>query len=412
VDSETAAAFSLLSAQAVRERAQCMLTIGLDGKLPNFRVDLGRLDAAVDLVIDTTRQTYPTLAVVPLHSRWRHFIVGREDRWALIDKSTNWRDSSARARSAFDLAIVSVLLDAGAGPQWRYRSSATLESIGRSEGLALASLDMFCRGTFSSDPGNRLQADAQGLLQLSEGVLANGFQVSTSNPLVGVGGRTDLLRRLGAVVAAKPEIFGREDKARPGGLFDHLVALVNSRATPAVKIHSELLHLLGPVWPSRLTLGGVPLGDSWRHPSLHTSDATSEVVPLHKLSQWLAFSLIEPLQLAGISVTDIDGLTGLAEYRNGGLFIDTGVLALREPADAMHEHDVAAALVVEWRALTVALLDRLADAMRRRLGMDQESLPLGKVLQGGTWAAGRIIAHNRRPDGASPIKVASDGTVF
>ena len=411
MDSETAAAFSLLNAQAVRDRAQRMLTIGLDGKLPNFRVDLGRLDAAVDLVIDTTRQTYPTLAV-PLHSRWRHFVVAGEDRWALIDKSTNWRDPSARARAAFDLAIVSVLLDAGAGPQWRYRTSATLESIGRSEGLALASLDMFRRGTFSSVPGDRLQADAQGLLQLSEDVLANGFQVSSSNPLVGIGGRTDLLRRLGKVVAARPEIFGREDKARPGGLFDHFVALVKSRAIPAARILSELLHHLRPVWPSPLTLGGVPLGDSWRHRSLRTADATSEIVPLHKLSQWLAYSLIEPLQWAGMSVTDVDGLTGLAEYRNGGLFIDTGVLTFRDPANAMHEHDVASALVVEWRALTVALLDRLADAMRRRLGMDQESLPLGKVLQGGTWAAGRTIARKLRPDGASPIKVASDGTVF
>jgi uncharacterized protein DUF1688 len=411
VDSETAAAFSLLNAQAVRDRAQRMLAIGLDGKLPNFRVDLGRLDAAVDLVIDTTRQTYPTLAV-PLHSRWRHFVVAGEDRWALIDKSTNWRDPSARARAAFDLAIVSVLLDAGAGPQWRYRTSATMESVGRSEGLALASLDMFCRGTFSSDPGNRLQADPQGLMQLSDDVLANGFQVSSSNPLVGIGGRADLLHRLGAVVAARPEIFGREDKARPGGLFDHFAAPLENRAIPAAKILSELLHHLGPVWPSRLTLGGVPLGDSWRHPSLRTADATSEIVPLHKLSQWLTYSLIEPLQWAGISVTEVDGLTGLAEYRNGGLFIDTGVLAFRDPADAMREHDVAGALVVEWRTLTVALLDKLADAMRRRLGMDQESLPLGKVLQGGTWAAGRIIAHKLRSNGAPPIKVASDGTVF
>jgi hypothetical protein len=411
VDSETAAAFSLLNAQAVRDRAQRMLAIGLNGKLPHFRVDLSRLDAAVDLVIDATRQSYPTLAV-PLHSRWRHFVVAGEDRWALIDKATNWRDPSARARAAFDLAIVSVLLDAGAGPQWRYSTSATLESIGRSEGLALASIDMFCRGTFSSDPGNRLQADAQGLMQLSDDVLANGFQVSSSNPLVGIGGRTDLLRRLGAVVAAGPEIFGREDKARPGGLFDHFAALLESRAIPAAKILSELLHHLGPVWPSRLTLGGVPLGDSWRHPSLRTADATSEIVPLHKLSQWLTYSLIEPLQWAGISVTNIDGLTGLAEYRNGGLFIDTGVLAFCDPTDAMREHDVAAALVVEWRALTVALLDKLADAMRRRLGMDQESLPLGKVLQGGTWAAGRIIAHKLRSNGAPPIKVASDGTVF
>ena len=135
-------------------------------------------------------------------------------------------------------------------------------------------------------------------------------------------------------------------------------------------------------------------------------------MPLHKLSQWLAYSLIEPLQRAGFTVTDIDGLTGLAEYRNGGLFVDTGVLALRDPADAAREHDVASALVVEWRALTVALLDRLAAACAAGLNMDDTSLPLAKVLEGGTWAAGRVIARKLRADGAPPIKVISDGTVF
>ncbi len=111
-------------------------------------------------------------------------------------------------------------------------------------------------------------------------------------------------------------------------------------------------------------------------------------------------------------MTDIDGLTGLAEYRNGGLFVDTGVLALRDPAEAMREHDVASPLVVEWRALTVALLDRLAQALRRRLDMDATTLPLAKVLEGGTWAAGRQIARDKRADGSPPIKVISDGTVF
>jgi hypothetical protein len=411
VKSDTAAAFSLLSARAVRERAHRMLAIGLEDKLPHFRVDLRRLDEAVDLVVDTTRQNYPSL-VVPFHSRWRHFVFDGEDRWAAIDKNANWRDRAAQARAAFDLAIVSVLLDAGAGPQWLYCDAATGRSVGRSEGLALASIDMFSQGIFSSEPDDLLRADAERLMRLSDRTVGDGLQVSGSNQIVGLSNRADLLRHLGALVAAKPDIFGREDKPRPGGLFDHLAALTGKNEIAAATILSELLHHFGPIWPSRLTLGGVPLGDCWRHPSLQTADATSELVPLHKLSQWLAYSLIEPLQWAGISVSEIDGLTGLAEYRNGGLFIDTGVLAFRDPADAARYHDIAATLIVEWRALTVALLDRLADVMRRCLKMDERSLPLAKVLEGGTWAAGRIIARKLRSDGSPPVKVASDGTVF
>src|SRR5262249_44010733 len=157
----------------------------------------------------------------------------------------------------------------------------------------------------------------------------------------------------------------------------------------------------GSIWPSRLSLGGVPLGDCWRHPALTGSDAAAGLVPLHKLSQWLAYSLIEPLQDAGLEVVDIDGLTGLAEYRNGGLFVDAGVLVPRTPDDGT-EHDVASLLVVEWRALTVALIDRLAAMMRARLGLDATAFPLAKVLEGGTWAAGRQIARERRADGSPP----------
>jgi hypothetical protein len=202
------------------------------------------------------------------------------------------------------------------------------------------------------------------------------------------------------------------DSARPGGLFDHFAALAENGAISAPEILSELLHELGPIWPSRITLGGVALGDCWRHPMMTTSDATNGLVPIHKLSQWLTYSLIEPLQHAGIEVSDIDGLTGLAEYRNGGLFVDAGVLALRDQDQVNRKHEVGSALVVEWRALTVALLDRLGETIRKKLNMDSGALPLAKILEGGTWAAGRAIAHERRADGSPPIKVESDGTVF
>src|SRR5205807_8661733 len=142
-----------------------------------------------------------------------------------------------------------------------------------------------------------------------------------------------------------------------------------------------------------LSLGGLPLGDCWPHPV-----AGHGLVPLHKLSQWMSYSLIEPLQWAGIEVIDIDGLTGLAEYRNGGLFVDTGVLRLREPDDERIAHPVDSAVVVGWRALTVALLDELAPMVRDRLGVSAEAFPLARVLEGGTWAAGRRIAKQLRAD--------------
>ena len=213
-------------------------------------------------------------------------------------------------------------------------------------------------------------------------------------------------------VPTKPAGFARVDRPRPGGMFDYLLGVADGNRIALPRILSELLRYLGPIWPSRIELAGVPLGDCWHHPALRTDDLTTGLVPLHKLSQWLAYSLIEPLQAAGIIVTDVDGLTGLAEYRNGGLFVDTGVLAFRDAGDAQRDHEVASSLVVEWRALTVALLDRVADALRHRLGADATSMPLAKILEGGTWAAGRMLARERRPGASPPVKVISDGTVF
>jgi hypothetical protein len=404
-------ALSLLSAEAVRTRANQMLDIGLRGGLAHFAIDLDSLDAVTDAVLAVTRKAYPTLDI-PFHARWRHFVIGGVDRWTAKAAAASWADGAARARAEFDLAIVSVLLDAGAGPTWRYRDDMTGQSIGRSEGLALASLDMFASGAFSSDARDPFRVDADAIANLSLACLQQGFQVTDVNPMVGLEGRADLLRRLGRLLATRPDVFASRDRARPGGLFDRLAAQAKNSVIAAPAILAEVLQQLGLIWPSRLELAGVPLGDCWRHPALQSGDATEGLVPLHKLSQWLSYSLIEPLQRAGLEVTDIDGLTGLAEYRNGGLFVDLGVLRLRDAADAERSHDVDSLLVVEWRALTVALLDLLATRIRARLGRSAKDLPLASILEGGTWATGRAAAFARRADGAPPLKVISDGTVF
>jgi len=386
--SDEKTARSLLTAAAVRDRAHEMLALAEAGGLAEWRLDLGRLDAAADLTAETVRLNYPDLDV-PFHARWRHFTANGRDLWAELDKPS---DPAALGRAAFDLVIPSVLLDAGAGPAWRYNDAATGAVLGRSEGLGVASLRFFQSGAMSADPADPLRADA--LQKVDAATIGQAFQVTADNPLVGLEGRAALLRRLGDAVG------------RPGALFDIMAKHAEGGRLPAPTILGVLLEALGPIWPGRLSLGGVPLGDCWKHP------AVDGYVPLHKLSQWMSYSLIEPLEASGIEVTDIDGLTGLAEYRNGGLFVDAGVLVLKDPEDAGRGHAVDSPLVVGWRSLTVALLDRLAPMVRERLGVTAEAFPLARVLEGGSWAAGRRIAREKRADGGPPISVISDGTVF
>ncbi len=404
---EAEAARRLLSAAAVRQRCGLVFAVAEQGALDHFTLDLGRLDATVAYVLETIRGNYPDLDI-PYHARWRHFSVGGLDRWARL--RAELPDPRARTRAAFDLVVTSVLLDAGAGPDWRYRDPATGRTFARSEGLAVASFDAFAAGLFSADPAWPWRADAEALEAFTAGRLAAAFQVSGDNPLAGLEGRAALLRGLGAALRARPDVFG--DPPRLGALSDWLAGRAEGGALEAAAILEAVLALLGPIWPGRLALGGVDLGDTWRHPAARAEDATDGLVPFHKLSQWLTYSLVEPLEDAGVRVTGLDRLTGLAEYRNGGLFVDSGVLVPRQDEVTGRAHPPESEVIVEWRALTVVLLDRLAERLRARLGLDAAALPLAKVLEGGTWAAGRRIAAEKRPGGPPPITLSSDGAVF
>jgi hypothetical protein len=399
----------LRTPEAVRSRAAVVLAAAVAGLTPHFRVDQSRLDAAAELVARVTREHYPDL-VIPLHSRWRHFAIGRRDRWRERVVQLGPVDPDEVARIRFDLVIPSVLLDAGAGARWRWREPSSGEAFARSEGLALASLDLFERGLLSSHLSRPLRADAAALRALEPAALADAFQVSADNPLAGLEGRALLLNRLGAAIELDPGRFGHP--ARLGNLYDYLRGGALDRRLPARTILITLLDSLASIWPGRIELGGHNLGDVGRHPAARTADPTSGLVPFHKLSQWLAYSLIEPLEDAGIEVIDLDALTALAEYRNGGLLIDSGVLVPKHAAVLGEAHPADSEIVVEWRALMVALIDRLADLVRDELQLAPGQLPLAKVLQGGTWSAGRRLASELREGGGPPLRVISDGTLF
>jgi Protein of unknown function (DUF1688) len=370
---------------AIRERAEQMLKYVEDGCSSWFVLDANGLEAAVQATLKVTWQRFSDPSKIPFHSRWRHFEAGGHDRWSASATRLKGLPKEEVARRRIDLAVVSVLLDAGAGADWSYREPGTGDTYTRSEGLGVASFHMFMNGAFSRDPkSDPMRVDAERLATLAPMDIAMGFQVKAHNPLLGLEGRAELLRKLGGV--------GLD---RPGALFD---SVATGDEVKAAAILAAVLDKLSPIWPS-------PMGDVWRHPAIG-------LVPFHKLSQWMSYSLVEPLAGAGLKVVELDALTGLPEYRNGGLLVDAGALRPKQAALLQRVFKPGDEPIVEWRALTVALLDRIAEHVRGHLGLDAKRLPLVKVLEAGTWFAGRALAADRREGGGPPIAVESDGTVF
>jgi hypothetical protein len=387
----------LLSPLAIRDRAKVIFDLTVKGKT-SFVYHPEKLQPTVDYVLQVIHKNYPDLKI-PFHSRWGHFKVGGHDRVKNLDQRLASMTNLERARAKLDLVITSVLLDAGAGPTWTYSEKETSGVYSRSEGLGVASLHMFLSGVMSSDRKS-LRADREGLGRVSVADLETSFQVGAKNPLVGTEGRVLLLNNL-AKALSNEEIF---PGGRPGGIIDYLTRRYG-KTIEAPEILRAVLDGLGPIWPGRLESHGINLGDIWQH--------SSGLVPFHKLSQWMTYSLIEPIMEAGVTVNGVEKLTGLAEYRNGGLLLDSGLVTLRNPDDALKAWKPDTDLIIEWRALTIYLLDEIGALVQKALGKTPQDFPLAKVLEGGTWWAGRFLAKDKRPEnGDPPLKIQSDGTVF
>jgi Protein of unknown function (DUF1688) len=399
----------------IRLRCASVLASVAAGVSPSFLLQRERLADAAERVAALTKKRFPDLRT-PYHSRWRHFEAGGIDRKAELDTLLAGRSTAECARVHFDLTVVSVLLDAGAGARWSYLEDTSGQRHTRSEGLGVASFRAFLAGAFSATEGDPLRADASALARIDAAALRRVFKSGPDNPMVGLEGRAALIARLGEALQELAALTGAP--GRPGVLFDRLTARGTRTEVSASALLRELLLTLGPIWPSGSRVLGLPAGDVWPHrwagmaAAGGTDRMTEGYVPFHKLSQWLAYSLLEPLRWAGVRVSGLEALTGLPEYRNGGLLIDAGVLVPRDPRLLARTWKPGDEFIIEWRACTVALLDELAVLVRQRLGVDEAALPLACVLEGGTWAAGREIAAEMREGGAPPLKIDSDGTIF
>ncbi|KAI0546121.1 hypothetical protein F4679DRAFT_420430 [Xylaria curta] len=467
------AAGYLRSLGAVRERCKVITEKALANQLNHFDVDLDKFPDVVQFVCRIIKRDYDApFHSIPGHGRYQHFSVGGRDRIAhLMSTFDATIDNTEKCRRLIDLFLVSVLLDAGAGTEWSFKSADSGKVYRRSEGLAIASLEMFKAGIFSGDPNNRYQVDKDGLRKLTVEQLAKGLQSRPGNEVAGLEGRSQLLLRLGDALAEKKDFFG--ETGRPGNMIDYLLAHPTTQASSSPIIvlpvlWNVLMSGLAPIWPSsRTAINGVSLGDAWpcaampqvpqrnrttssgsspptfspfpsttTHSQSGTTEAWEAILPFHKLTQWLTYSLMQPMQsILKIQFAGTELLTGLPEYRNGGLFVDLGVLTLKDKdMERGLEHykrhcertgtkgvEVAPMfepgddVIVEWRGVTVGFLDKLcADvnvALREELAGGE--LTLAQLLEAGSWKGGREIAEVSRPNTKEPpILIDSDGTVF
>lgn len=172
-----------------------------------------------------------------------------------------------KTRRLLDLFVVSVLLDAGAGTRWRYSLIPTGKLRGGSEGLALASLDMFKSGLFSSNPENPCQVDYQGLQRISVQIVAQGLQVSQDNPIEGLEGRTRFLMKL-ADAMTNAEFFGLD--GRPGNMLGEHGECSSGRriATDADRLSPRTLFITSFVKPSCVRPSPLDRTHGWSRPDL------------------------------------------------------------------------------------------------------------------------------------------------
>ncbi|KAK2748965.1 hypothetical protein FQN57_007248 [Myotisia sp. PD_48] len=433
----------LRSIHAVRERSRLVMLKARKNQLNHFDVDFSKFQATAKYVVSIIKRDYaPDFSTIPDHGRWQHFEVGGRPRVnQLLQSWPSTIDAQERTRRLIDLFLISVLLDAGAGNNWCYKSKESGKIYRRSEGLAVASLEMFKAGLFSSDPTEPCQVDGAGLKKATVEALAKGMQHSEQNPLAGLEGRAGLLSRLSEALNNQ-ELFGVD--ARPGNMLDYLLSHPSTLASsvpivPVPTLWTVLMDGLSPIWPpSRTQIDGISIGDAWRCSAMPASPPAQpweNIVPFHKLTQWLCYSIMVPMtKLLHIRFAGRELLTGLPEYRNGGLLIDLGLLTLKQATlqrglEAFKTNAMIKGqpnmevvplftpdddVIVEWRALTVGFLDELLDEVNNLLDLpDGHRLSLAQMLEAGTWKGGREMAEVSRPNTKQPpIMIISDGTVF
>lgn len=419
----------LLSLNSVRERCYKVQEAANRNRLNHFDVDQSKLEEMIQFVILIIKRDYDTPSDIPVYGRWRHFnIGGRQRLHSLMQSWTSLGQSPLeQTRKLIDILVIACLMDMKPCQTYCYTEHSTGRVFKRKDGIAIAMLDLFLSGAFSTDPSIPHRVDSEGLVNFSLETLRNGLQFNENNSFVGIEERLEILNHLGHVLNTRKDYFGNENQ-RPGNMMDYLLShpsTIKTKKGPLISIETiwPVVQEMGELWSAEEGIGGTPgLGDVWPCPAI-SNNKDDNLVSFHKLSQWIIYSIIEPMEkLLGATIEGDDLLTPLPDYCNGGFLIDTGFLTLK-PVDNdrgiknYHANsllpyqpkvevapmfDMSDPVVTEWRALTVAYLDLVCERVRQSFGLSKKLLSLSQLVQGGTWSAGRELAEISRPNTHEP----------
>ena len=358
----------------------------------HFHIDRLRVwTHAAALVAVVTRRRYPDLNV-PCHQPLATLRGGRRRSQGRVRSRTR-RTQRRRYRTRPHRP------DRGERPAGRRRRSrpgvlsetrirAALRALGGFGGRKLSRVH--ARRVFRPERDDPLRVNAEVLAATDATSLANEFRAERTSVDRARRSRS-LLRRLGAALITQRDVFG--DRARPGALFD---TLHGSTGTRGAAHAPALLEVARRAWAdlahrkrSRRRVPRRCVASSACGRQRHDGG-------LGSVPQAVAVARLFAARTARMGrYRHVRPRTAhrAAQYRNGGLLLDTGVLQFLDVADSRRTWGVGDEIIVEWRALTVTLLDELA--------------PLCTCTSGRSIDAPRLHSRAARgPPGASSPRTA------
>jgi len=405
---DTNPALTLFEPDEIRRKARMMLDLAAEGRFAHVGVDLDKLDLAVTMVLETTKENYPEFQIPP-YGIWRSFEAGGIDRWQAMASARSFETAEEMLAAAADLAILGISMTTLHPSAWRYEDRMTETVAAQTQASALAAFHMFASGSFSSEMTDPYRADADALVRMDLKELAAGLQWDDRDHTDYLQVMQRHLKRLGESLALRPDLFGEGEATRPGLLAVRL-AKESDGAIDAGLVLDRLLEALAPVWEGGATAGDIWLGDSFTHSALPGSDVHA-IVPFHLAAQQMVYSLVEPFAWAGFEVAGLEKLTAPADLAHAALFVHSGVLTLHDDSSGLSPEAIRDRMV-EIRAVTIALTDKLAERLASGLGLSLEQVPFTCILEGGTSRAGNRLVEQAPENLRNLDKYLNPGAVF